>query len=47
MAENVFKFALEFEEEHQSFYKDMIEKADNETLKTVFEELLEQEKKHA
>jgi rubrerythrin len=47
MAENVFKFALEFEEEHQSFYKEMINKTENENLITVFEDLLEQEKKHA
>ena len=46
MAENVFDFALEFEEEHQSFYEDMIEKTENEGLKKVFSDLLEQEKKH-
>ncbi|MFW5786958.1 MAG: ferritin-like domain-containing protein [Halanaerobiales bacterium] len=46
MSKNVFDFALEFEKEHRSFYEDLYDKTENRSLKKVFKDLAEQEKKH-
>ena len=46
MAKNIYEFAMEFEREHRKFYKDMIEKTEEESLKQVFKKLVEQEEKH-
>ncbi|MGM0409820.1 MAG: ferritin-like domain-containing protein [Bacillota bacterium] len=46
MAKDVYDFAVEFEREHRDFYKQMIESTNEESLKSVFEKLVEQEEKH-
>ncbi len=43
---NIFKFAIEFEQENQKFYNDCAAKANNKKLKQVFNRLAEEEKKH-
>ncbi|QTL96602.1 rubrerythrin [Iocasia frigidifontis] len=44
---NVYEFALEFEQEHSSYYLDCAEKTNNSKLKKVFNDLAEEEQKHA
>lgn len=43
---NVYEFALEFEQEHSSYYLDCAEKTNNSKLKKVFNDLAEEEQKH-
>jgi len=43
---NVFEFALNFEKEQKDFYQEQSRKNKNNSLKTVFDYLVEEEEKH-
>jgi rubrerythrin len=43
---DIYEFAIEFEQENQKFYNEFAEKSSNTSLKNVFLNLAEEEKKH-
>ncbi|MEC9490854.1 MAG: ferritin family protein [Halanaerobiales bacterium] len=43
---NIYEFAINFEAENRKFYEECAEESDNESLRGVFLELAEEEKKH-
>ncbi|SDL60238.1 ferritin-like domain-containing protein [Halarsenatibacter silvermanii] len=44
--DDIYQFAIDFEQENQEFYRECADNAENERLKNVFVELAQEEEKH-
>ncbi len=44
--DDIYQFAIDFEQENQEFYRECADNAENERLKSVFVELAQEEEKH-